>query len=56
MHRFHKWTRWSEPKEEHGVFSFYTGVKIPYTELIQRRECSFCGKVEQRKVTTRHEN
>lgn len=50
MHIFHKWTQWSEPKNQSLVFTVYGEVMDTRTGVIQDRTCKQCGKYEWREV------
>jgi hypothetical protein len=55
-HLFHKWSKWSLPKEKQMIQSIYDPPLLggqlrsecPITVYVQERYCNRCGKYQQR--------
>lgn len=47
LHIVHKWTRWSEPKDEVYINPISAET---YALMIQERTCKTCNKYQWRKV------
>lgn len=54
MHIFHKWSKWSEIKEENWqqimVYGIYLNEPIRYIRHYQERYCLICGKYEKKYI------
>ena len=53
---FHKWTKWTEPKDENFTKrTILRGVIMSereVSELVQTRTCTKCGMVQRRVIET----
>ena len=51
MFCWHKWTKWKEYTETgRGQSHPFSSKTVPYTEKRQRRECTKCGLIQDKKV------